>query len=259
MSTNPMESPALAALGSVRHGFFGRPGGVSEGIFASLNCGFGSGDDPARVAENRARAARQAAVDPASLLTVHQVHSPRVVLVDTAWRREEAPQGDAMVTTRPGLALGILAADCVPVLFADAQARVVGAAHAGWRGALDGVLEATIAEMRRQGAEPARITAAIGPCIQQASYEVGAEFRARFIAADPANDRFFAAGKRDGHCQFDLPGYVAARLAEAGLGGVDRLARDTCAEPAAFFSYRRNTLDGRNGYGRNISLIALGN
>jgi YfiH family protein len=252
-----IQSPALAAPDRLRHGFFGRSGGVSEGVYASLNCGFGSGDEPARVAENRARAARRAAVDPAGLLTVYQTHSPRVALVEEPWPRDAAPEVDAMVTTRPGLALGILTADCAPVLLADADAGVVGAAHAGWRGALDGVLEVTLAEMRRQGALPKRIVAAIGPCIQQASYEVGPEFRARFVAAEAGNAGFFAMGARAGRYQFDLPGYVAARLERAGLAGVERLARDTCAEAAEFFSYRRNTLDGRGDYGRNISLIAL--
>jgi YfiH family protein len=251
-------SPALAALCRVRHGFFGRGGGVSEGVYASLNCGFGSGDEPERVAENRARAARRADVDPQRLLTVYQTHSRRVALVETPWRRDEAPQVDAMVTWRPGLALGILTADCAPVLFADVAAGVVGAAHAGWRGALEGVLEATLAEMRRQGAAPERIVAAIGPCIQQASYEVGPEFRARFVAAEAGNDAFFATAGQGDRFQFDLPGYVAARLARAGLGGIERLDRDTCGEAEAFFSYRRNTLDGRKDYGRNISLIALG-
>ena len=251
-------SPCLAGLVRIRHGFFGRAGGVSEGVYASLNCGFGSGDEPERVAENRARAARRADVDPAGLLTLYQTHSPRVAVVETPWRREDAPQVDAMVTTQPGLALGILTADCAPVLFADVDAGVIGAAHAGWRGALDGVLEATLAEMRRHGAAPERTVAAIGPCIQQASYEVGPEFRARFVAADAGNARFFAAGARAGHYQFDLPGYVAARLAGAGLIRIERLDRDTCAEAENFFSYRRNTLEGRRDYGRNISLIALG-
>ncbi|MEA2779714.1 MAG: purine-nucleoside/S-methyl-5-thioadenosine phosphorylase / adenosine deaminase [Rhodospirillaceae bacterium] len=249
---------ALAQSPRIRHGFFGRTGGVSEGIYASLNCGFGSGDDPDRVAENRARAARHAAVDPASLVTVYQTHSPQVCLVERPWQRDAAPKVDAMVTTRPGIALGILTADCAPVLFADAEAGVVGAAHAGWRGAFDGVIEATVTEMGRQGADPARIAASIGPCIAQTSYEVGPEFRARFVAADDANARFFvASAQRPAHFQFDLPGYVAQRLLRAGVARIERIGRDTCAEADAFFSYRRNTLEARKAYGRNLSLISL--
>jgi YfiH family protein len=242
----------------LRHGFFGRAGGVSEGIYASLNCGFGSGDETARVAENRARAMRQASLDPANLVTAYQTHSRRVAVVETPWGRGDSPEVDAMVTTKPGIALGILHADCAPVLFADADARVVGAAHAGWRGALDGVLEATLAEMQRHGADLSRIAAAIGPCIAQASYEVGPEFRARFVEIESGNAQFFAASpKRPRHFQFDLEGYAADRLARAGVRGVERLGRDTCAESEVFFSYRRRTLDGGKDYGRNISLIAL--
>lgn len=242
----------------IRHGFFGRAGGVSEGIYASLNCGFGSGDEAERVAENRGRAVRQAGVASGNLVTAYQVHSQRVAVVDRPWARGEAPQVDAMVTVKPGIALGILHADCAPILFADAEARVVGAAHAGWRGALDGVLEATLGEMQRHGADLARIAAVIGPCIGQASYEVGPEFRERFIGVEPGNAEFFiSAPKRTQHFQFDLEGYAAARLARAGVRQVERLRRDTCGESAVFFSYRRRTLDGGKDYGRNISLIAL--
>ncbi len=242
----------------IRHGFFGRAGGVSEGIYASLNCGFGSGDEAERVAENRGRAVRQAGLGSANLVTAYQVHSQRVAVVEQPWARGEAPQVDAMVTTRPGIALGILHADCAPVLFADAKARVVGAAHAGWRGAFDGVLEATLGEMRRHGADLSRIAAVIGPSIGQASYEVGPEFRERFIEAEPGNAQFFIASpKRAQHFQFDLEGYAATRLARAGVGQVERLGRDTCGESDVFFSYRRRTLDGGKNYGRNISLIAL--
>jgi YfiH family protein len=242
----------------LRHGFFGRAGGVSEGIYASLNCGLGSGDDRAHVAENRARAMRQAGLDPGNLVTAYQTHSRRVAVVDKPWASGDSPQVDAMVTTRPGIALGILHADCAPVLFADSEARVVGAAHAGWRGALDGVLEETLAEMQRHGAQLSRIAAAIGPCIGQASYEVGPEFRTRFIESEPGHARFFTASpKRPQHFQFDLEGYAADRLARAGVRDVERLARDTCGESDNFFSYRRRTLDGGKNYGRNISLIAL--
>jgi len=248
----------LHHLRGIRHGFFGRSGGVSEGIYASLNCGFGSGDDGERVAENRARAMRRVALDPAKLVTAYQTHSQRVAVVERPWARTDAPEVDAMVTTHRGIALGILHADCAPVLFADAGAGVVGAAHAGWRGALDGVLEATLREMQRQGAELSRIAAAVGPSIAQASYEVGPEFYARFIEADAGNTQFFAASPtRDRHFQFDLQGYAGHRLARAGVKRIERLACDTCAESEIFFSYRRRTLDGGHHYGRNISLIAL--
>jgi len=248
----------LREIPGVRHGFFGRAGGVSEGIYASLNCGFGSGDDFARVAENRARAMRRVELDPANLVTAYQTHSQRVVLVEEPWARADAPQVDAMVTTKRGVALGILHADCAPVLFADADAGVAGAAHAGWRGALDGVLEETLCEMQRRGADLLRIAAAVGPCIGQASYEVGPEFRARFFDADAGNAQFFTASPtRAQHFQFDLEGYAAHRLARAGVRRIERLARDTFAEPEIFFSYRRRTLDGGRDYGRNMSLIAL--
>ena len=242
----------------LRHGFFGRAGGVSKGIYASLNCGFGSGDETDRVAENRARAMRQTGLRPDNLVTAYQTHSQRVALVEEPWARGDAPQVDAMVTVKAGIALGILHADCAPVLFADAEARVVGAAHAGWRGALDGVLEATLAEMQRQGADLARVAAAIGPCIAQASYEVGPEFRTRFIEAESGNGQFFAGSpSRPQHFQFDLEGYAASRLARAGVRNVERLGCDTCGESDIFFSFRRRTLDGGKDYGRNISLIAL--
>ena len=253
-----IEAASLRGLKGIRHGFFGRAGGVSEGIFASLNCGFGSGDETGRVAENRARAMRAVDLDPANLVTAWQTHSKRVAIVDRPWARGDAPQVDAMVTTTPGIGLGVLHADCAPVLFADAQGRVAGAAHAGWRGAFDGVLEDTLAEMQRQGAALSRIAAAIGPCIGQASYEVGPEFRKRFVDMGRDNATFFVAStKRAGHFHFDLEGYCAFRLERAGLAQIERLGRDTCALSDVFFSYRRRTLDGGKDYGRNISLIAL--
>ncbi len=249
----------LAALQQpgLRHGFFGRPGGVSEGLYASLNCGFGSGDDPERVAENRARAVAMAGMPEGSLITAYQVHSPDVVTVTEPWRRADAPKVDAMVTDRPGLSLGILTADCAPVLFADPGARVVGAAHAGWRGALTGVLDATVEAMRALGARPERIAAGVGPCIAQPSYEVGPEFPAPFLAHDPENAAFFAPSARDGRHMFDLPGYVTRRLRRLGLGRVDTLPHDTCAEADRFFSYRRATLAGETDYGRDLSIICL--
>ena len=237
-------------LAGTRHGFLGRRGGVSQGIHAGLNVGLGSDDDQGAVADNRARAL--AAVAPAAaLLTAYQVHGREVVVAKGPFE-EPRPRADAIVTDRPGLALGILTADCAPILFADAQAGVIGAAHAGWKGALAGVGEATLDAMETLGADRARITAAIGPCIAQASYEVDDAFRARFAEAD----RFFAEA-RVGHHRFDLSGFVAARLAAAGVARIDALALDTYADEHRFFSYRRATHRGEPGYGRQLSLIAL--
>ena len=240
-----------AALTGTRHGFCGRAGGVSTGIFASLNTGLSSADDPSAVAENRRRAAD--AVAPGTVLaTLHQIHSATVVVADpTAATR---PHADGIVTDRADVVLGVLAADCAPVLFADVAAGVVGAAHAGCKGALYGVLPATIAAMEALGARRDRIAAAIGPCIAQASYEVQAAYRDPFTAVDPAFARFFAPG-RPGHLHFDLAGFVAAQLARAGVERVDRLGRDTYADD--FFSYRRSVHAGAPDYGRNLSLIAL--
>jgi YfiH family protein len=248
---------ALTDSTRLRHGFFTRKGGVSEGIYSSLNCGLGSGDDPAKVGENRARAMALLELPAPALATVYQHHSADVVRVETPWAQAARPKADAMVTVRPGVALGIGTADCAPVLLADVSAGVIGAAHAGWRGAVGGVLEATVKAMTELGAEPARIHAAIGPTIGQGSYEVGPEFPAPFLAQDPGNARFFIPSKRTGHFMFDLPGYVAARLRRLGLGAVEDLARDTCAEADTFFSYRRTTLAGEKDYGRGLSAIAL--
>jgi YfiH family protein len=247
--------PLLDALPGIRHGFFTRDGGVSEGLYAGLNCGFGSKDDPARVAENRARAMQRLDLAPDALVTVYQVHSPDAVVVTEPWPHAEAPRADALVTDRPGIALGILTADCVPVLFADAENRVIGAAHAGWKGALGGVLDATVAAMTKLGAR--RITAAIGPAIQQASYEVGPEFPERFLAEDPANARFAMSAPRAGHFLFDLPGYVEARLGRLGVARIERSPLDTRDQETQFFSYRRATLRGEPDYGRGLSAIAL--
>lgn len=250
---------ALAAAG-IPHGFLGRRGGVSGGTYASLNCGQGSDDDPACVTENRRRALAGAGLGDAALQTVYQVHGAAVVTL-TGPLAGERPKADAMATDRPGLALGILTADCVPILFADPEARVVGAAHAGWRGALAGVAEATIAAMEALGAARGSITAAIGPAIGPDSYEVGPDFPAPFLAERAAAARFFRPAERHGpqgrHWLFDLPGYVAARLAAAGTGQVRDMARDTLAEEAIFFSYRRGSLRGAPDYGRQISLIGL--
>ncbi|HEX4111100.1 MAG TPA: peptidoglycan editing factor PgeF [Stellaceae bacterium] len=240
----------------VAHGFFTREGGVSTGIYASLNCGIGSGDEPDAVAENRARVARVLGIARDAVVTNNQVHGIAVVTVEDAAPARERPRADALVTRRRGVALGILTADCVPVLFADADAGIIGAAHAGWRGAVGGVLDATVRAMVALGARPARIHAGIGPAIAQASYEVGAEFPAPFLAQDRANDRFFVAAA-NGKFRFDLPGYVRAQLDRLGLGAIAATGADTAAEPARFFSYRRSRLQGEPDYGRLLSAIAL--
>ena len=243
-------------LGEVPHSFLGRRGGVSTGEMAGLNVGYGSGDDRAAIAQNR-QLAIAAVLPGAELATVHQIHSNAVVTVQHPWPQDQRPQADAMVTNRPELLLGILTADCAPVLFADAQAGVVGAAHAGWRGALSGVTDAAIEAMEALGARRERIAAAIGPCIGRASYEVDAAFRERFLDDDAANGRFFADGPM-GKPHFDLEGYVAARLSAAGLGSVEALRLDTYADPERFYSYRRSTHRGEADYGRQIAMIAVG-
>lgn len=247
-----MERNALFGLAGVSHAFLGRGGGVSTGLYAGLNCGFGSRDDRDAVSENRNRAL--AAVGAARLATLYQVHSAEAAVLT------EPPKGlraDGMATDRPGLALGILTADCAPVLFADAQAGVVGAAHCGWRGALAGIAEAVLERMESLGARAGRTIAAVGPCIAQASYEVGPEFREAFEAADPDNGRWFVPAARPGHFRFDLAGYVAARLERAGLAAVSVAQADTCAQEERFFSYRRACLRGETDYGRQLSLVAL--
>jgi len=251
-----VERLTSAALEGVPHGFLGRRGGVSTGLHAGLNVGLGSDDDRAAVFANR-DLARDAVLPGAALVTLHQVHSPDVMTVTAPIPLDARPQGDALVTDRPGLLLGVLTADCVPVLLADRQVGVVGAAHAGWKGALGGVTDATIAAMEALGADRARIAAAIGPCIGRASYEVSEAFADPFLSEDADNARFFGAG-RPGHLMFDIAGYVAARLANAGVGRVDMLDEDTCSQPGRFFSYRRSCLRGEPGYGRQISLIGVG-
>ena len=243
------------ALGSMPHGFLGRRGGVSTGLCAGLNVGTGSNDDREAIAENRRRAV-SAVLEGAQLATVHQIHSAEAVFVTEPWPHEERPHADAMVTDRPGLLLGILTADCVPVLLADEEAAVIGAAHAGWRGAIAGVTDATIDLMEQHGADRDNICAAIGPAIAQASYEVDDSLRQRFVGEDEANARFFVDGPR-GRPHFDLPAYVAHRLLLAGVGTIERLALDTYADPDRFFSYRRATHLGEPDYGRQISLIGL--
>lgn len=247
---------ALGALAGMRHGFFTRHGGVSEGGYASLNCGLGSKDDPAAVAENRSRVARFLGAD--SIITAHQIHSPTAVVVDKPWSREERPRADAIVTATRGIAVGVLTADCAPVLFADAQARVVAAAHAGWRGAIGGVLEATLAAMEGLGASRDRIEAAVGPCITQPAYEVGPDFEQEFLARDPESAPFFARPEADRQARphFDLPGYVLNRLSRAGLAPA-AAAPCTYAGIEDFFSYRRSQARKEGDYGRQISAIVL--
>ena len=256
MLANSPPNPLVGAALLVPHGFFTRGGGVSSGPFASLNCSLSGQDDPDRVLENRARAARAIGVDPAGLVGLTQVHGSAVVHVTAPWPPGSGPRADAMVTDRAGVALGIVTADCAPVLFADVSAGVVGAAHAGWRGAMAGVLEATIAAMEALGATRGGIAAAIGPCIRQNSYEVAADLRDAMLAADPANLRFFAPGAREARWQFDLPGFCAARLGAAGIGGVDTIDADTLTDAAGFFSHRRRTLAGGGPIGHQISVIA---
>lgn len=248
--------PNLADLKSIRHGFLTRNGGVSEGIYRSLNCGLGSKDDAAKVAENRERALKAVGLPAGSLVTAYQVHSARVAEVDKLWTGDR-PEIDGMVSRTQGVSLGILTADCVPVLFADPDAGIVGAAHAGWRGAVTGVLQATVKAMVDQGAKVERIRAAIGPCIGGASYEVGPEFPAPFLAQDAAHATFFRPGVREGRQMFDIEGYVTARLKQLKLAEVEAAHRDTCGERETFFSYRRSTLRSEPDYGRHVSVIGL--
>jgi hypothetical protein len=252
-----IQAQSLSPLAGIRHGFFTRAGGVSQGIYASLNGGIGSRDDPAKVAENRARMAAALGVRPEHLLTAYQTHSADVVTVEAPWSRDTRPRADAIVTRRHGIAIGVTTADCGPVLFADAQAGVVGAAHAGWRGALHGVLEATIKAMEQLGALRTRITVALGPMIRQPNYEVGPEFVAQFEAADRANRGFFVPSGRPGHERFDLAGYIAARLRRNGIDRIEDVSSCTYGSPAEFFSYRGSTHRGEPDYGRHVNAIVL--
>jgi YfiH family protein len=243
------------ALDGVPHGFLGRRGGVSTGLVEGLNTGWGAEDDPEAVRENR-RLAVGAVAPGGRLVTLHQTHSADALYVTEPFPDDARPPADALVTDRPGLVLGILTADCAPILFADREAGVVAAAHAGWKGAFTGVVEATVAEMERRGAQRGRIAAAVGPCIARRSYEVDEGFLRRFAEADPEAERFFSLG-RTGHHQFDLEGFVVSRLAAAGLSRIEALGQDTYSQPDLFFSYRRATHKGEPTYGRQISLIAL--
>ncbi len=253
----PIRSPALEghARSGIRHGFFTRSGGVSEGIYGGLNAGAGSNDNPQQVAENRRRIAHSLGTDAARILTVHQVHSPDAVAVLRPFEGDR-PKADAMVTATPGLALGVLTADCGPVLFADADARVIGAAHAGWKGALYGVLEETITAMEGLGAQRERITAVLGPTISQDNYEVGGEYRERFAVAEPGAEVYFRASENEGKFMFDLPGYIVARLGRAGVSA-SAIGLCTYAEPDRFYSYRRSVHRGEPDYGRLMSAIIL--
>lgn len=248
--------PFLASpLLGVPHGFFTRQGGVSAGAYDSLNCGPGSGDDLALVAENRRRVAD--ALKATTLCTARQVHSATCLTLTSPWEMGQGAEGDAIATNVPGIAIGVLTADCGPILFADKQAGVIGAAHAGWKGAIGGILESTLAAMEALGAKRDRITACLGPMIAQPSYEVGAEFRDRFLEERKENDAFFVPSDRSGHHRFNLPGYIGERLKRAGLTHIASQAEDTLADDIRFFSFRRNTLAGIAPYGRQVSAIAL--
>jgi len=251
-----LESPLLSAIPGLRHAFFSREGGVSDGIYGTLNGGIGSNDEPAKVAENRRRMAEQLGVSPAHLVTLFQVHSPDAVVASAPWANSSRPRADALVTRTAGLAIGVTAADCGPILLVDPNARVIGAAHAGWKGALTGIVESTVEAMETLGAERAGIVAAIGPLIRQPSYEVGSEFVARFVDADAENARFFVPAAREGHAMFDLAGFVRTRLENAGVLMIDDSGVDTYADER-FFSYRRSVHRHEPDYGRHVHAIVL--
>ena len=251
-----LQSPLLSAIPGLRHAFFSREGGVSDGIYASLNGGLGSNDDPAAVAENRRRMAEQMGVPPSHFLGVHQIHSPDAVVATGPWQGASRPRADSIVTRTEGLAIGITAADCGPLLLVDPDARVIGAAHAGWKGALAGIVESTIEAMEKLGAERAGIVAAIGPLIRQSSYEVGNEFVERFMEEDAENTLFFLPAAREGHAMFDLAGFIRARLENAGVLVIDDIGIDTYSDER-FFSYRRSVHRKEPDYGRHVHAIVL--
>jgi YfiH family protein len=252
-----LRAPTLARLKRVRHAFFTRAGGVSQGVYASLNGGLGSNDDPASVTENRRRMTAALGVPEGALAMAYQVHSPSAVVTDRAWQRGERPRADAVVTNTPNLAVGVTVADCGPILLADDDAGVVAAVHAGWKGALDGVVEAAIREMERLGAQRARIVAALGPLIRRESYEVGPEFAERFRQADSYNRVYFSMSDRVGHYMFDLPRYIVERLLLARVGTIQDLGVDTYGDEERFFSYRRSVHRNEPDYGRLVAAIAL--
>jgi YfiH family protein len=249
-------SPLLSAIPGLRHAFFSREGGVSGGIYAGLNGGLGSGDDPASVAENRRRMAEQMGVGPEHFLSVWQIHSPDAVIVTGPWQGTARPKADAMVTRTEGLAIGVTTADCGPILFVDPNARVIGAAHAGWKGALTGIVESTVNAMEKLGAERSGIVAAIGPLIRQHSYEVGGEFVERFMEHDAENALFFVPSSREGHAMFDLAGFIRTRLENAGVLMIDDTGIDTYSDER-FYSYRRSVHRREPDYGRHVHSIAL--
>lgn len=251
-------SSAFNGLKGIRHGFFTRRGGVSRGVYESLNCGYGNGDADDNVATNRTRAMAMIDRPAAALVTARQMHSATVAAVDKPWTDREAPEADGLVTGVPGIALGLLTADCMPVLFADPRSRVIGAAHAGWRGARAGIVEATVAAMEGLGAKANRVVAVMGPCIRHGSYEVGPEFRDTFLADAAANENFFAPSRHPGRFLFDLPTYLFRRLDAMGLKHIQMLQIDTCREADRFFSHRRATLAGESACGRNLSAVVLG-
>jgi YfiH family protein len=252
-----LQAQSLANLPGVRHAFFTRTGGVSTGIYESLNSGVGSNDKPENVNENRARMAASLGVTADRFLTAYQIHSPTVMVAETPWSAADRPRADAIVTRTPGLAIGVSTADCGPVLMTDPKARVIGAAHAGWRGALTGVIEAAIAAMETLGAKRNRIVAAVGPMIRQPNYEVGQDLLDRFVAAEPDNVRFFAPAQRPGHRMFDLAGYVVSTLQHAGIERIEDIGHCTYADPAQFYSYRRATHRAEPDYGRHVNAIVL--
>jgi YfiH family protein len=252
-----LQAQSLTNLPGVRHAFFTRAGGVSKGIYESLNSGVGSNDKPENVNENRARMAASLGVTADRFLTAYQIHSPTVMVAETPWSAADRPRADAIVTRTPGLAIGVSTADCGPVLMTDPEARVIGAAHAGWRGALTGVIEAAVAAMETLGAKRNRIVAAVGPMIRQPNYEVGQDLLDRFVAAEPDNARFFAPAQRPGHRMFDLAGYVVSTLQRAGIERIEDIGHCTYADPAQFYSYRRATHRAEPDYGRHVNAIVL--
>ncbi|MBV1886150.1 MAG: peptidoglycan editing factor PgeF [Parvibaculaceae bacterium] len=252
-----LEGIALGKLDHIAHGFFTRANGVSQGIYRGLNCGAGSNDKREHVIENRKRVASNLHIAPEDLVSAHQIHSPRTVYVSDPWNIGNGPQADAMVTDQPGIGLGILTADCTPVLLADAKRPIIGAAHAGWKGAVGGVLESVVEEMEKRGAQRASLIATIGPSISQENYEVGQDFKEQFLAQDPNSDQWFKAGKNETHFQFNLPGFVGNRLAQLGIGTIEDMDLCTYADEKRFFSYRRTTHRAQSDYGRGISVITL--
>jgi len=252
-----LQAPSLGRIEGIRHGFFTRDGGVSEGIYASLNGGVGSKDDAQSVSENRARMARALDVAPDRFIGCYQIHSPEVVTADRPWTHADRPKADAIVTKVADLAIGVSTADCGPLLFVDDRARVIGAAHAGWRGAFTGVIEATLTAMEKLGADRSQITVALGPLIRQQNYEVGQSFVDEFLRSDESHARFFKPASRDGHAMFDLPAFVAERVRQAGVGAFEDLQLCTYADEQRFYSYRRSVHRAEPDYGRHINAIVL--